>query len=105
VVSIEVATHPSHGGGSPKMGGMVATVLHLLRGFFLWLQIDAGNLFRLPWGGSGRRWWLVIVRRLDPSLASTSVSSGAPSAKMKAQKGEVVFDDPSGTVDSARAVA
>jgi hypothetical protein len=32
-------------------------------------------------------------------------SSGAPPVKMKALKGAVVFDDPSGMVDLARAVA
>jgi hypothetical protein len=32
-------------------------------------------------------------------------SSGAPPVKMKAPKGVVVFGDPSGTVDSARAMA
>jgi hypothetical protein len=32
------------------------------------------------------------------------VSSGAPPVKIKAPKGAVVFGDPSGVVDSARAV-
>jgi predicted LPLAT superfamily acyltransferase len=35
----------------------------------------------------------------------TPTSSDAPTVKMKAPKGAVVFGDPFGTVDSARAVA
>jgi hypothetical protein len=46
-----------------------------------------------------------MVRRLGPSLALVSASSGAPPVKMKAPKGAAVFGDPSGIVDSARAVA
>jgi hypothetical protein len=34
-----------HHGRSLEMGGTVATVLHLLQGFFLWLRNNAGNSF------------------------------------------------------------
>jgi hypothetical protein len=94
-VSDEVAARLDRSRDSLKMGGTVATVLHLLRGFFLRLRIDVGNLFRLPWGGSRRRWRLAMVRQFVPSLASTSASSSAPPVKMKAPKGAVVFSDPS----------
>jgi hypothetical protein len=46
-----------------------------------------------------------MVRWFHPSLASTLTSSDAPPVKMKAPKGAAVFNDPSGTVDSARATA
>jgi hypothetical protein len=45
-----------------------------------------------------------MVRRIGWLQASTSASSGAPLVKMKAPKGVAVFSDPSGMVDSARAV-
>jgi hypothetical protein len=45
----------------------------------------------------------VTVRRFGWLRASTSASSGAPPVKMKAPKGAMVFGDPSGTVDLARA--
>jgi hypothetical protein len=64
---------------------------------------DAGNSFYSPWDGNGRWWRLATVRQFSPSLASMSASSGAPPGKMKAPKGAVVFDDPSGTIDLARA--
>jgi hypothetical protein len=60
-VSAEVVVQPAvvcpgRGGGSPKMGDTVAMVLHLPRGFFLRLQINAGYSFPLPWGGGRQRW-------------------------------------------------
>jgi hypothetical protein len=45
------------------------------------------------------------VRQFGWLGASTPASSGAPPVKMKAPKGAAVFGDPSGMVDSARAVA
>jgi hypothetical protein len=45
-----------------------------------------------------------MVRRFGWLQASTSASFGAPPVKMKAPKGAAVFNDPSGMVDSARAV-
>jgi hypothetical protein len=54
-------------------------------------------------GGGWRR--LATARRFGWLWASNPASSGAPLVKMKAPKGVVVFDDPSGMVDLARAVA
>jgi hypothetical protein len=51
----------------------------------------------------GWRW--ATARGFGPSLASMSARFGAPLVKMKAPKGVVVFGDPSGLVDSARAAA
>jgi hypothetical protein len=45
------------------------------------------------------------VRRFGWLQAPTLASSNAPPVKMKAPKGAAVFGDPSGMVDSARAVA
>jgi hypothetical protein len=45
------------------------------------------------------------VRRLSASSASMAAGSGAPQAKPRAPAWASVFNDPSRTVDLARAVA
>jgi hypothetical protein len=64
-----------------------------------------GNSIHSPWDGNRRQWRLVTTRRFGWLQVSTPASSAAPPVKMKAPKGAVLFGDPSGTVDSARAVA
>jgi hypothetical protein len=46
-----------------------------------------------------------MVKRFDWLWASMPASSSALPVKMKAPKGAAVFSDPSGTIDSAWAVA
>jgi hypothetical protein len=60
------------------------------------------NLFRSPWEKGGQRRWLVMARQFEPSLASMSVASGAPPAKMKAPKGVSVFGEAPGALGLAR---
>jgi hypothetical protein len=59
------------------------------------------NLFCSAWDDDGQQWWLVLVRRFGPSLASMSTVSGAPPAKMKAPKWALVFSEAPRVVNLA----
>jgi hypothetical protein len=51
------------------------------------------NLFYSLWDDDVQQWWLAMMGRFGPSLASMSAVSGAPPAKMKAPKGASVFGE------------
>jgi hypothetical protein len=96
---------PACGGGSQELVVYSAPDLSFRRGSHLRHLGDMENLLCSPWEDGGQQWRLVWAGRLGASSASMAVGSGAPPAKMRAPAWAVVFGDPSGTVDSAWAVA
>jgi hypothetical protein len=91
---------PARRGGSLELAvyGALDLSFHLRH----WVDMD--NLHCSPWEDCGQQWRLVWAGRLGASSASMAAGSGAPPAKPRAPAWAAVFDDPSGTVDSAREV-